>query len=333
MFKYHQKFGESDFTALLIDDRENLAHWWTIPWTLDMLGPSWTMQIISRQVNRNFFKFIIDEYELENSVRLDTFEDLYGYDGWMGETWVHSVQFLLSRQFWEAIHGEHILTIQDHGVPIQRWDTRYARNTLRKVFEYGYAGAPWTLEETESVSKLFRKASYLHSLHPSERWRESPGGNGGFSYRRRSLCLKHGIDLDVPVHLSMSKAGYKRFNELGVEHEDWVWGQILSSKEKKGVAPVDLENRFAAESLLGKDPLGVHNFAGLHSPTETLNMVQRAASRFFRVSNDVFTVVNNEDGCKSTRHHFEHESWQPILSRFPRASLPVECSLCRSING
>ena len=70
----HHASSETDKLVLLIDDRYHLGHFWTIPWTLNLLGPDWGLQILTKETSAHFYRKILDHYAITNA-KVDTFED------------------------------------------------------------------------------------------------------------------------------------------------------------------------------------------------------------------------------------------------------------------
>ncbi len=318
MFVERSKYFESDAVALLIDDRNNLGYFWSIPWTLFMLGPQWRLQIIARKKNKDMFEAIISHFGLVNAY-VDTFEERYGFGEWIGEGFMRKVQFMLSKQFWEGIRGEKVIIFQDHAVPLKRWQREHARIVLDQIYMYAFAGAPWSLEE--DTQPILPPHIEVSEIKPTANWRHGPGGNGGFSYRNRSLLIHHGVDLRVPYDKLLSKK--TNLTWLGDHHEDLVWGQILSKLEH-GVAPKRLEHKFAQELLSSPSPLGMHNFFAHHSVKETVRLVQLAGKEFFGVQENVFEIVSGGENIFSDGEPWL-SVWNEMKSEFPHGTLPDEC--------
>ena len=290
----------SDNVALLVAYRGNLAHFWCIPWTMHMLGPKWKLQIITRRSEVPLFKSILSEFNMHNNYFLDTFEDLYGYGPWITELFMRRVQFMVSTQFWEGIRGENILIIQDHGVPLRKWDSPQVEPFLHKLFQYGYAGAPWDLDEDRS-----------------------PGGNGGFSFRRRSFLMRYAINASVPV--SELLAEQTDLSPVGSKNEDGVLGPRLRN-HPNGVAPKVLEHQFACEKLLHPRPMGVHDLPRWHNSTETLSLIIVALQELLEVVNPVVVSSQFEPGYKSWLRPPWLQPWIELQERFPGYDLPRECN-------
>ncbi len=295
MFRDRMNPRDSDQIVLLVDDRENLSHFWTIPWTLNMLGPDWTLQILTKTKCLPFYQEILKHYAIENAY-VDTFEERYGYGPWVKKDFMRRVQFMLALQFWRGIRAEHILVVQDNGIPVRRWDNPEVKILFEEIFRFGYAGAPWKLEEGHE-----------------------PGGNGGFSYRKRSVLEKNLIDLKVGFQNLLSNT--TKLERLGVENEDYVIGKILGSVHF-GVAPKHLEHKFACELLFQPKPFGVHHFAPRHSTAETTQIIQLALSEFFAVSSA--SEILEIDSASEHRYQWE-KPWRKLRQQFPNAIMPVEC--------
>ncbi len=295
LFHNRANSKESDKVVLLIDDREHLGHFWTIPWTLNLLGPDWALQILTKERTVYFYQEIIEHYGLENT-HIDTFEERYGYGPWVQEDFMRRVQFMLASPFWRGIRAEHILVIQDNGVPIRRWDHPEVQELFAEIMKYGYAGAPWNLDEGNR-----------------------PGGNGGFSYRKRSVLSEAAVDLNVEFRSLLSNT--TDLGALGADNEDAVLGNLLDAFDF-GVAPKHLEHQFACEVLYQPKPFGVHHFAPRHSIEETTQIVQLALSELFCVNDssqmlDLNEVSGNQDQWQLP--------WLELQKRFPRSILPFEC--------
>ena len=319
LFSERAKFtGRTDKVALLIDDRNNLAYFWAIPWTLYMLGPEWKLQIFARESNKSFFLAIIRRFALDN-VLVETMEEVFGYGSWVDDAFMRRVQFMLSKQFWEAVRGENVLVVQDHGVPIRKWHRPVAAHVVDKVFSYAYAGAPWSLVQKPIDGTPFTAHPDISSLSPGNDWRADHGGNGGFSFRKRSWLLKYAHDLGVP-HNQLLANGTER-SKLGNNHEDWIWGQLLGQVQG-GVAPKLLENQFSSELLWNPHTLSIHNFHVHHSIPEMLTLVLSAAEEFFgKPSYEIFHLLYSTD----TRGVRETNPWHELKLDFPDAVIPPEC--------
>jgi hypothetical protein len=294
MFLDRAKLSWQNKVLLLVDDRETLGHFWTIPWTLNLLGPEWALQILTKEKSLHFYRGIVQHYGIANA-KLDTFEERYGYGPWVQDDFMRRVQYMLASEFWKGIRAEHILVIQENGVPLRRWDSPEVQILFEEIFQYGYAGAPWNLEED------YR-----------------PGGNGGFSYRKRSVLSESAIALNVEFRDLLSNT--TNLGALGADNEDAVLGNLLASVDF-GVAPKYLEHQFACETLYQPKPFGVHHFAPRHSTAETTQLVQLALSEFYGVS-DAQQVLELNSSAK----RFEWQnSWLKFQKLFPNGNLPLEC--------
>jgi len=313
MFQDRKRYaGRTEKYALLIDDRKTLAHLWSIPWTLHMLGPEWGLQILAHSWNVDFFQAVVDTYHLENVI-IDTFEDKYGYGPWIETSWMRKWQFMLAKQFWEALPGEHILIIQAHGVPVKHWRSAEAKKILDSLYPFAFVGAPWSLQQ-KSDSDV--GPTDIQLSRPDDTWKLDPGGNGGFSLRKRSQAVKFGVDMGVHSSklLASTTSGLEK---LGEANEDWLWGRILSSVPN-GTAPKCLESKFSVELLSDRGAIGMHNFAEHHSPQDTFELVKRLAGEFFNTKVD-FNLVENMTT--------ELERWRFWQERHTDASLPGECTV------
>lgn len=298
IFRDRTDSADFDKIVLLVDDRETLAHFWSIPWTMALLGPDWRLQILTREKSRPFYRAIVDHYDLRGAF-IDTFEERYGYGPWIPDYFMHRVQYMVSAQFWDGVRAEYILVIQDNGVPLRRIDSPAVAELMKELFKYGYAGAPWNLDEGNR-----------------------PGGNGGFSFRRRSVLVQHSIDLNVSFADLLKET--TDLNPLGQDNEDAVLGGLLSGVAF-GVAPKHLEHRFACELLFQPAPFGVHHFAPRHSTDETLTLVRLAIAEFLaRNASEVFELSDDETASSSWT-----SSWKTFQELFPKAKLPFECSQSR----
>jgi len=322
--RYHY-VNATDKFALLIDDRLTLANWWSIPWSLHMLGPEWGLQIFARKNNIHVFEGIVREYKLAN-VYIDTLQSKYGLNESLPAHWIHDVHFMLTKQFWMGLRGEHILILQDHGVPVRRWNTVASQVILKNIFEYAYAGAPWSFVERKHDSNSSKiDPTNLKAIRQDAHglWKADGGGNGGFSYRKRSWMMAFGIDSSSSVE-DLLNSSVESFNYLGHENEDWLWGRILSA-HRHGVAPTRLECQFAAETLMECDGvLGVHNYATYHSVQDTVHLVQSAAKEFFQVETPIFRVRLTTE--RVARQSPWLNSWRH-LKYYSELSAPMECTV------
>ena len=288
----------SEKVVLLVDDRETLAHYWTIPWTMNMLGPEWKLQIITKEKTSAFYEDIVETYKISNAY-VDTFERRYGYGPWVPEHFMHKVQFMVAAQFWQGVRGEFILVIQDNGVPLRRSSTSDVASLLEEIFTYGYAGAPWSLQDGVL-----------------------PGGNGGFSFRRRSVLEKYAIDLKV-THSNLL-ARNTDLSPLGSKHEDGTLGNLLNFVPF-GIAPKRLAQLFSSEIFYHPRTFGVHHFAARHSTNETVQVVRMAIQEFFNVSDPSTVVTFDREGLGYSEGHFWLNSWRQLLDKYPNGELPQEC--------
>jgi hypothetical protein len=298
MFVGRSAIEKGDKVVLLVDDRETLAHYWTIPWTMNMLGPEWRLQIITREKTFSFYEDIVETYQIGNAY-VDTFENRYGYGSWVPDHFMHKVQFMVSAQFWQGVRGEFIIVIQDNGLPLRRSSTSDVASLLQELFKYGYAGAPWSLQEGVL-----------------------PGGNGGFSFRRRSVLEKHAIDLQVTY--SNLLARNTDLTPLGKKHEDGTLGNILNLTPF-GIAPKRLAQLFSSEIFYHPKTFGVHHFAPRHSINETAEVVKMAVQEFFNVSDPSAVLQFESEGSGNIAGQFWLNSWRQLLKQYPNGDLPQEC--------
>ena len=279
-------FGQRHFAskpaqvALIIEDRLDLVYWWNIPWALYMLGDEWAMQILTTKRLRYFFEDIVEAYSLQN-VFVDTLEERFGYGSWVPAHVIQKWSFMMSKQFWQGIRGEYVLVMQDHAVPVRRWDSDDALRILAKIRKYAYAGAPWSLQQKEKTPDVADVENFVRCTlqNSTSNYYIDPGGNGGFSLRKRSIFEQFGVDLNVSWRALFSKS--VDFSALGTANEDWLWGQILGNVHF-GTAPKLLEHKFAVELLKHPKPLGCHNYAAHHSAHDTYALVELAISEFLR---------------------------------------------------
>lgn len=290
--------SKTDKVVLLVDGRETLAHVWTIPWALSMVGPDWSLQILTKNHAVGFYQSIVQNFNLDN-VYIDTFEERYGYGTWVPDDFMSRVQFMVASQFWDGIRGEYIVVIQDNGVPMRRWDHPDVVKTLQELFTYGYAGAPWNLEEGSA-----------------------PGGNGGFSFRRRSVLMRHAVDLNIPYESLLSRSSLLKLGTLGTDNEDAVLGNILHRVDH-GVAPKDLEHKFSCELLFHPEPMGVHHFAPRHSSEETATLVELGVKEFFSVGLSSSVIELDRTGRPNISQVLS--PWKFWQEKFPKTTLPLEC--------
>ena len=119
-------------------------------------------------------------------------------------------KLLTSKQFWNSVSGENLIIFQT--------DSAFNSNsphTIDEFIEYDYVGAPWD----------------------THWWKRKTGGNGGFSFRRKSKILEH-----------IEKQKY----EGGPE-------DIYFSKSKTlKLAPQDISKKFSVETLYYNKPFGFH---------------------------------------------------------------------------
>ena len=312
--------GLAEKIVLIVDDRPLLTYFWTIPWTLYMLGPEWRLQILSQKSNKYIFEAIVEDYALDN-VFIDTLEDRYGYGDWIDTQFLHKVQFMLSKQFWQGVRGERVLIVQDHGVPVRRWDSPSAAVVVQELFKYAYAGAPWSLH-ANNISSYPSGPEIVKNVIQTPVWPADPGGNGGFSYRKRSVFLELGVDIGVPFENLLANS--TRHDSLGTEYEDWVWGRVIGDRPF-GTAPKLLENMFSSETLDSLTPLGVHNYYHHHSWRKTRRLVHFAMSEFF----SCHQVVGSLTSCPAEKAEFLlhpwSRPWDELLRRFPSSTPPNEC--------
>jgi len=168
---------------------------------------------------------------------------------------------------------------------------------FEEIFQYGYAGAPWSLDEDD----------------------EQPGGNGGFSYRKRSVLSENAIDLKVEFRDLLSITTNR--SALGVQHEDVVLGKLLRAVDL-GVAPKHLEHQFACELLYQPKPFGVHDFALFHNTAQTTQLVRLALAEFYGFSDGLQVL---ELGSAPAQRFEWQTSWLKLQEIFPNAILPKEC--------
>ena len=290
MFQTRSNFAETDKVVLLVDSRQNLAHFWSIPWTLYMLGPDWRLQIITKAENVPFYQSLVRLYEL-TGVYVDSLEKRYGYGSWIDDGFMHRVQFFLAKQFWQGIRGEYIINIQDHGVPLRRLaGDPEMEQLLSKLFKYGYAGAPWP---------------------------DAVGGNGGFSYRRKSVLLQHTEDVGVHFSLLLSKTA--DLSRLGTAHEDTVLCTKLRDQEV-GLPSQELLQQFSSETILNQKSFGVHNIAPRHDQHAVQEKINLALKSFFLCDEDLMLLSGD-----TIQHSSDLHVWQKMQEIYPNSTHPTEC--------
>ena len=322
MFRSRKLFlekGLAEKVVLIIDDRPLLTYFWTIPWTLYMLGPEWRLQVLAQHHNKHIFEAIIAQYNLHNAY-VDTLEERYGYGNWVDPEFLHKVQFMLSKQFWQGVRGERVLIVQDHGVPMRKWSSPAAAVVVQELFKYAYAGAPWSLVEN-NVSSFPSGPGIVKDLIQTPTWPADPGGNGGFSYRKRSVLLELGVDLGVRAEELF--ANTTPVHVLGKEFEDWVWGRVIGDRPF-GTAPKHLENMFSSETLESLTPLGVHNYYYHHPGRDTLRLIHFALHEFFENDSrgdSISSMKENSNFAMQSWSLF----WEDLLKKFPDSQLPLEC--------
>jgi hypothetical protein len=319
LFKQRKFASQPVQVALIMEDRLNLVYWWNIPWALNMLGDEWALQILTTKSLKYFFEDIVEAYSLQN-VFVDTLEERFGYGSWVPTHVIHKWSFMMAKQFWQGVRGEYVLVMQDHGVPVRRWDSDDALGTLAKIRKYAYAGSPWSLQQKENAPDIADVENFVRCTlqNGTGNYYTDPGGNGGFSLRKRSIFEQFGIDLNVSRRGLFSKS--VDFSALGTANEDWLWSQILGNVHF-GTAPKLLEHEFSVELLKHPKPLGCHNYAAYHGAHDTYALVELALSEFFQMGTKYSlrsdSAFNSIDWASS---------WTSLQKQYPTALLPTECS-------
>ena len=197
--------------VVIVEPREHPLLSYSLLTTLKSLPGSWAGHIFHGRKNKALVDKIIKKYE-QFDIKLT---ELQVDD--MADVSASYNSLLTSTSFWTDIHKHNLVS---HALIIQT-DTVICKlncnTSIDEFFKYDYIGAPWAITE-----------NWL------ERYQlESNVGNGGFSLRNistiRRILNVHTWDRRTP--------------------EDVWFSKIIQSNPIYGrVAPVDVAERFAAES-------------------------------------------------------------------------------------
>lgn len=147
---------------------------------------------------------------------------------------------LMSESLYRAIPTDYFIMFQTDGLLCRALEAE----DIRALTAYDYIGAPWRWDPM---------GTYFFSWLVIPSTRSSAGGNGGFSFRRRSLLLRI---------IQEEKAGRGFFERLGVgmdggDYEDLFFAKRVQSYGGK-LPSHDIAASFAVESVFNSQPLGYH---------------------------------------------------------------------------
>jgi len=147
---------------------------------------------------------------------------------------------LMSEPLYRAIPTDYFIIFQTDGLLCRALEAQ----DIQALNAYDYIGAPWRWD-------LMGTYFFSWLVLPSNR--ASSGGNGGFSFRRRSLSLRI---------IQEEKAGQGFFKRLGMgqgggDHEDLFFSKRIQSYGGK-LPSHDFAAKFAVESVFYPQPLGYH---------------------------------------------------------------------------
>ncbi len=151
---------------------------------------------------------------------------------------------LLSASLYEDIPTEKMLIMQPDSLLLHKDGDESQRPPnrthyfLRDFFQYGFVGAPWKNSPCAAVNLQHGGADDCLG-----------GGNGGLSFRLRSLLLK-----------ALSPPAYQYFytSNGAVIHEDNGITRRLADISPSSLAPLSVRLQFSSETLFSPDPYGLH---------------------------------------------------------------------------
>ena len=188
------------------------------------LGSEWCFTIICGTLNFTFMKEMANSIHPSIRVILTPFENLYPSSSYN--------IFLASEDFWNLLHGEHILIYQEDSLIFNKWSDDF--------LEWDYIGAPW--QPTQDDAPLLV-------------------GNGGFSLRKKSVMLE--VIRALPITKAIpnkSTREYMTTSGLSIVPEDVYFSKTMQEFSIGCVAPVSIASRFSMESVYSETCFGGHNF-------------------------------------------------------------------------
>lgn len=151
---------------------------------------------------------------------------------------------LLSSSLYEDIPAEKILIMQADTLILHKDASDSLRPPdrshyyLRDFFSFGYIGAPWKPNPCEGPAS-----------DKDIPFKCIGGGNGGLSFRRRSLFVKA---------FAPSSYRYSYLSNGEIMHEDKAISRHLFTNIPSSLAPLSVRLQFSVESIFSPDPYGIH---------------------------------------------------------------------------
>ena len=175
--------GDKDFQVdpprcnalVIVDGRDHDAMTFVLKNHRRYLGPYWMFYLIGP-------KHVTDLWRVRYGGPMITIVDLPDYLGNLSDYPADYNRLLLSNFLWKR-------TIQCENVLVSQTDTMLLRHGVGDFFRYDYVGAPIYAES-----------------HPTRYWRimnaysnAGVGGNGGFSFRKRSAVIRALDKCEIPI--------------------------------------------------------------------------------------------------------------------------------------
>jgi hypothetical protein len=221
--------GESSTHVILIDNRPNPLSIISAYFTMaNLKKDNWGFKLFTSNSAVEYYKEYLGKYaeiiplnELSNDAKfhIDIYNDI-----------------LKNSQFWEDLHLEKCLIIQDDGIIF--------REGAENFLEYDYIGAPWV----EGPGNEYLK----------EHVNPNMVGNGGLSIRNVAKM----IEITKKYEQEKSILFFKNVNRIP---EDVYFCKFLV-KEKAHIPTVEIAAKFSSEQIGSLQSLGCHKFWIYHHP-------------------------------------------------------------------
>lgn len=188
---------------------------------INKLGSKWSYTIICGELNYNLCKNI--SQKISENITVIKLNHI-------NMTQQEYSDFLMTKKFWDLIHGEKILIYQE--------DSLIFKDNIHDFMNYDFIGAPFFKTSNDTPNCV---------------------GNGGLSLRTKTKMIE--VINKCPIdqlELGSSTKEYMKLNKLVTPPEDVYFSKNLQQFSIGDVSDWDTAYKFSSESVFNPDSFGCH---------------------------------------------------------------------------
>jgi hypothetical protein len=218
---------------------------------IDKLDSSWSHTIVCGNDNYDFFKNMCDKIHPNIKIIQLNMSNV-----------THNMynNLLLTKEFWNLFNGEYLLIYQS--------DSLIFKNNIDEFLMYDYIGSPYN----KNCNVILAKEQV---------------GNGGLSYRTKSVMLKtlDTIDIKADIYSNQAKQ-YTKTYDLDNFPEDVYFSQNIQNYNLGIVASYEIAKTFSMDTVYSEDCFGMHCM--WHSCSDWKNQIKKRMNPTIIHNNKLF---------------------------------------------